>query len=181
MMGETPSAQPRLRRSTVAIAILATAALTSIALFARCSGGESVTPEALAGARKTWDDAAIKNYELEWVASGRVTAHYYVTVRDGKVRKIESIAPDGRRFELHPPESRFYGVEGLFTTIADELAQLKEPRPFGQPPGTKVVMRFTRDPKLGYPRSYRRNVLGTSLELAIDVVRLIPEARSGGT
>jgi hypothetical protein len=40
-------------------------------------------------------------------------------------------------------------------------------------------MRFTPDPKLGYPRSYRRNVLGTSLELAIDVIRLIPEGKRG--
>ena len=106
-----------------------------------------------------------------------MTAHYQVTVRGGNVRKIESIVPDGRRFEVHPAEPRFYGVEGLFTTIADELAELKEPRPFGQPEGTKVVMRFTRDPKLGYPRSYRRNVLGTTQELAIDVIRLIPAVK----
>ena len=50
-----------------------------------------------------------------------------------------------------PPRSGFTASNGLFTTIADELAQLKMDRPFGQPPGTKVVMRFTPDPKLGYP------------------------------
>ena len=157
------------------------AALAAIVLFARCSAGQPVTPEALAAARKVWEKAGIDDYDLEWMASGKMTAHYYVTVRGGKVRKIESIVPDGRRFEVHPAEPRFYGVEGLFTTIADELAQLKEPQPFGQPKGTKVVMRFTRDPKLGYPRSYRRNVLGTTQELAIDVIRLIPggEVRPG--
>ena len=87
---------------------------------------------------------------------------------------MEAVAPDGRRYELHPAEPRFFGVDGLFTTIADELAQLKSDRPFGQPKGTKVVMRFTPDPKLGYPRFYRRDVLGTSQGLAIDVVRLVP-------
>ena len=88
---------------------------------------------------------------------------------------MESVASDGRRFEVHPADPRFYGVDGLFTTIADELEQLKSDRPFGQPKGTKMVMRFTPDPQLGYPRSYRRDVLGTSQGLAIDVIRLIPK------
>jgi hypothetical protein len=105
-----------------------------------------------------------------------------VTVRGGSVQKVESVAPDGRKFELHPAESRFYGVDGLFTTIADELAQLKTDRPFGQLRGTKVVMRFTTDKKLGFPLSYRRDVLGTSQGLAIDVIRLIPSPQdSSGT
>ena len=94
---------------------------------------------------------------------------------------MESIASDGRRFEVRPPAPRFYGVDGLFTTIADELAQLKTDQPFGQPKGTKVVMRFTPDPRLGCPRSYRRDVLGTSQGLAIDVIRLIPKGSSSGS
>ncbi|MGO9812558.1 MAG: hypothetical protein ACLP53_17535, partial [Isosphaeraceae bacterium] len=122
----------------------------------------------------------IRDYDLEWTATGRMSAHYYVTVRDREVRAVEAIASDGQRSELHPPAPRFYGVEGLFTTIADELAQLTLARPFDQPTGTKVVMRFTPDPKLGYPRSYRRDVLGTSQGLAIDVIRLIPRGSSSG-
>ena len=101
-----------------------------------------------------------------------------MTVRGGEVREIESIASDGRRSEVHPAVPRFYGVDGLFTTIADELEQLKSDRPFDQPKGTKIVMRFTPDPRLGYPSSYRRNVLGTSQELSIDVIRLIPKGSS---
>ena len=107
-----------------------------------------------------------------------MSVHYFVTVRDREVRKVESIATDGRRFEVHPNDLRFYGVDGLFTTIADELEQLKTDRPFGQPKGAKVVMRFTPDPRLGYPRFYRRDVLGTSQGLAIDVIRLIPKETS---
>jgi hypothetical protein len=38
------------------------------------------------------------------------------------------------------------------------------------------VLRFEPDPKLGYPRSYRRDVLGTPQALAIDVVRFEPAA-----
>ncbi len=150
--------------------------VAGVAIFAvaGCSGGQPVTPETIADARKVWAQAGIRDYDLEWMAAGMNHAHYYVTVRGGVVRKVESVAPGGRRFEVHPAEARFYGVDGLFTTIADELAQLKTDRPFGQPAGTKVVMRFSPDPKLGYPRSYRRDVLGTTQGLAIDVIRLIP-------
>ena len=90
------------------------------------------------------------------------------------MRKVESVQTDGRRFELHPPETRFYSVDGLFLTIADELAQLKTEHPFGQPQGTRVVMRFKPDAKLGYPLWYRRDVMGTTLAIAIDVVKLVP-------
>jgi hypothetical protein len=151
-----------------------------LAVIAGCSGGVPVTPESIAAARKVWTEAGIRDYDLEWTNSGTNQAHYYVTVRGGTVRKVESVAPDGRRFELHPGEPRFFGVDGLFLTMADELAQLNTDRPFGQPKGTRVVMRFTRDPKLGYPLSYRRDVLGTSQSVAIHVIRLVPERASSG-
>jgi hypothetical protein len=61
--------------------------------------------------------------------------------------------------------------------IDEELAQLDTRAPFGQPKGTKAVLRFAPDPELGYPRSYRRDVLGTPLALAIDVIRLEPQAQ----
>ena len=65
-------------------------------------------------------------------------------------------------------------MDGLFLTIADELASLKTDNPFGQPKGTKVVMRFKPDPKLGYPLWYRRDVMGTPQGMRIDVIKLVP-------
>ena len=109
-------------------------------------------------------------------STGAQNNHYFVTVRGGEVRKVESIRPDGQRFALKPADTRYYSVDGLFLTIADELALLKTDHPFGQPKGTKVVMRFKPDPKLGYPHWYRRDVMGTSLAIAIDVVKLVPKA-----
>lgn len=176
-MGEASVVRSRLRQPLIVVAVVAVGILAAIVAFVRYSAGQTVTPEALAAARKTWEAAGIGDYDLEWMASGKMTAHYFVTVRGGKVLKIESIVPDGRKFEVHPAEPRFYGVEGLFTTIADELAQLREPEPFGQPRGTTAVMKFTPDSRLGYPRSYRRNVLGTTQELALDVIRLIPTGK----
>lgn len=180
-MNQSRGMRPRIRRPAMWLILVAMTGLAAVCLFARCSGGQSVTPEALDAARKVWAEAGIHDYDLEWTASGRVSAHYYVTVRQREVREVESIASDGRRSRLRPPEPRFYGVDGLFTTIADELAQLKMDRPFDQPKGTKVVMRFTPDPRLGYPRFYRRDVLGTPQALAIDVIRLIPKGSNSGS
>jgi hypothetical protein len=139
-----------------------------------CDRGQAVTPEALAEAKRLWTQAGIRDYELDWSTTGPNNAHYIVTVRAAEVRKIDAIQPDGRRIELHPGSPRFFGVDGLFLTIADELAQLSTDRPFGQPKGTKVVMRFHPDDKLGYPHWYRRDVLGTPLAVTIDVNKIVP-------
>jgi hypothetical protein len=171
---------PRVSRPPTPVQAGWISGLLAASILAGCSAGEPVTIEALNAARQTWDRNGPRDYELEWKASGISSAHYYVTVRGGSVSKVESIAPDGGKFLLHPAEPRFFGVDGLFTTIADELAQLRSDRPFGQPPGTRVVMRFTTDPKLGYLLRYRRDVLGTSQGLAIDVIRLIPTAGAAG-
>jgi hypothetical protein len=148
-----------------------------VAVFG-CSGGQDVTPESIAAAKALWTRAGIRDYELElkWSTSGMNTAHYLVTVRDGTVSKFESIPPDGRRVALLPSAGRYYSVDGLFLTIANELAQMQTERPFTQPKGTKVVMQFKTDPKLGYPLWYRRDVMGVSQGARIDVLRLTPTA-----
>jgi Family of unknown function (DUF6174) len=156
---------------------VATFGVLAIAAFALgCSRGQEVTPQSLAQARQLWQDAGISDYELEWTVTGPNNAHYDVTVQAGQVRKVTSVQPDGQRVERQPPDTRFYSVDGLFLTIADELAQLKTDRPFNQPSGTKVLMRFQPDSKLGYPRWYRRDVMGTSQAMRIDVVKLVPSA-----
>ncbi len=139
-----------------------------------CSGGQEVTSEAIEKAKDHWSGAGIRDYDLDWVTTGRNNSHYFVKVRGNAVRQVDSVLTDGRTIELHPGEPRFYGVDGLFLTIADELAQLRTDTPFGQPKGTKVVMRFKADPKLGYPLWYRRDVLGTLQSVSIDVLKLVP-------
>jgi hypothetical protein len=140
-----------------------------------CRSGQDVTPEAIEQAKRLWKEAGIRDYglELDW-RTGAETAHYIVSVKDGEVGQIESVQANGRRVELHPGMPRYYSVDGLFLTMADELALRKSDRPFDQPPGTKIVMRFKPDPKLGYPLWYRRDVLGTSQSISIDVTKLVP-------
>src|SRR4051812_5151713 len=104
-----------------------------------CAGGQNVTPDAIQAAQKRWERAAIHDYDLEWRSSGARSAHYFVKVRNDDVRSIESIDAHGQRHEVHLPErssNRFYGVEGLFTVINDELKQLSNAQPFGQPKGS---------------------------------------------
>ncbi|MGE3818868.1 MAG: DUF6174 domain-containing protein [Isosphaeraceae bacterium] len=149
-----------------------------LALIIGCGGGEEVTDRSVAQARRIWERAAVTDYDLEWVSTSPSRSRYAVEVRGGQVRSVSSITPDGRRFPLKPAEPRFYGVDGLFLVIADELAQLQTEAPFGRPKGTRAVLRFTPDPTYGYPRSYRRDVVGAPASLAIDVVTFAP--RSAG-
>ncbi len=140
-----------------------------------CGAGREVTPAAIREARGTWLKTGVRDYDLEWTSAGPRNAHYRVFVRDGAVRMIYSVLPDGREFEAKPAEPKFYGVDGLFLVIEDDLAQLKQPRPFGQAKGASTVMRFDPDPTYGYPRSFRRDVSGSPTGLAIDVVRFDPK------
>jgi hypothetical protein len=150
-------------------------ALAALLVAASGCGGQEVTPEAVRTAKQLWTRAGIRDYDLDWSVTGPNNAHYLVAVRDSAVSQIELIRPDGARSVVHPAETRMYGVDGLFRTLDEELAVCsKAERPFGQPKGTRVVMRFQPDAKLGYPRWYHRDVLGSSASIAIDVNTLTP-------
>ncbi len=141
-----------------------------------CGGGQEVTSQAIRDAQRRWIEANIRDYDLEWVSSGHRTGHYFVYVRGGRVRAVHALLPDGRMIEQKPADPEPYSVDGLFGLMEDELVQLDTERPFGRPSGTKAVLRFTPDPELGYPRSYRRDLLGSSQGVAIDVIRLQPNS-----
>ncbi len=154
--------------------------LAPIALaLAGCAGGEDVSTRSIANARRTWEAARVRNYDLEWTSSGARDGHYLVTVRGGQVLSIKSIVRDrrtgeAREVEARPGDKSYYGVEGLFKVLEEERAQLDQPEPFGRPRGASTLLRFTPDPKFGYPSRYRRDVAGSPRGLAIDVVRFVP-------
>lgn len=124
-------------------------------------------------ARELWAKAGIRDYDLEYTTAP-ANGHYLVTVHDSEVKKVDAIQPDGSRIELHPGAPRYYSVEGIFLTIADELAQLEKPNPFERPKGTKIIMKFKPNLKLGYPEWYHRDIMGATASARIDVVRLTP-------
>jgi hypothetical protein len=145
-----------------------------VALLSGCGVGSPLTPEGLAEARRAWERADVQDYDLEWTSTGAQRGHYRVAVRSGRVRDVKLVEPDGRVVEAHPGDPSFFGVPGLFRVIAFDLDQRLEPRPFHQPPGTHILMRCEFDPRYGYPRRYRRDVAGTRLGLAIDVLAFAP-------
>src|SRR5262249_14691108 len=53
-----------------------------------CSGGEEVNPARIAAAWRLWTQAGIRDYHLEWTVTGPRNNHYFVSVRDGQVRKV---------------------------------------------------------------------------------------------
>jgi Family of unknown function (DUF6174) len=138
---------------------------------AGCSGGQNVTTENIEAARRLWTKAGIRDYELEYTTAP-AHGHFLVTVRGGEVKKVEGVQPGGARNELHPGAPRYYSIDGIFTTIADELAKLKEANPFDEPKGTTIVMKFKTNPELGYPEWYRRDIMGTNRSARIDIVKL---------
>jgi hypothetical protein len=137
-----------------------------------CGGGQYVSTQALRDARALWVKANLRDYNLEWTSSGLQDGHYRVYVRGGRVRAIYTVLANGKEVEAHPAQAEMFGVEGLFKVIEEEYAQRNDSQPFGQPKGARVVLRFSPDPKLGYPVSYRRDVSGSPKGLSIDVDRL---------
>ena len=153
------------------------AALTLVFL-AGCGGGENVTEQSLRDARQRWERSGIRDYTLEWTNSGPGRPKYHVEVREGAVRSVQFMLPDGTLRETNTHEPKYFGVEGLFLTIAEELAQLRTDAPFNQQKGASVVMRFTPDPKYGFPQSYRRDVAGSLKAMSFDVTRFEAHASS---
>ncbi len=149
--------------------------LVSVGAASGCGRGQEVTPEAIDQAKQLWTKAGIRDYDLEWTVAGAQSNHYYVTVRGGEVRKVESILADGRRIVLKSFDTRYFSVDGLFLTMADYVALLKQDQPSGESKAARVVMRFKPDAKLGYPQWFRRDVMGSTQALAIDVVKLVRE------
>jgi hypothetical protein len=156
--------------------VLVVLLLGAAAAVPGCGRGQEVTRASIQEARGRWKKAAVNDYDLEWESTGLSRSHYIVKVRGGHVQKVEGVKLDGTHIALKPADPSFYSVDGLFTIMADELALLDTATPFGQPKGTTAVLRFTTDPKFGYLRTYRRDVMGAPSALAIDVLRFTPVA-----
>jgi hypothetical protein len=164
----------RLRKRSNLRGAACLAVLVACTAVAGCSGGQAVTTENLDAARQLWAKAAIHDYDLEYTTAP-ANGHFLVTVRNSEVKKVEGVGPGGERNELRPAEPRYYSVDGIFTTIADELLQLKKDRPFDQPAGTTIVLKFKTNPELGYPEWWRRDIAGgTARSARIDIVKLTP-------
>lgn len=137
--------------------------------------GDPVTQERLDADSARWASAGIRDYDLTWQSiSTRNQSVYKTFVRGGRVEAVRLLRPDGKAVALKPVDMSFYSVDGLFRTIREELAQSRETRPFGQPPGTTVITTMRSDDRLGYPTLYRRDIFGVEDRMGIDVIELNP-------
>lgn len=146
-----------------------------------CGNSVDVSTRSIREAKRTWDESNIRDYDLEWRSTGDQPGHYLVYVRQGKVREVRRIletkreiqANNGRNvIEAHPGDPTLYSVEGLFRILEQELDEAQSETPFGTRKEARVLLKFTPDDDLGYPRSYRRDVTGARSSLALDVMKL---------
>ncbi len=146
------------------VASRCSASWRSSSTISGCAGGQQVTPEAIEQAKQLWTKAGIRDYDLEWTVAGGQTNHYYVQVRDGEVRQIESILPDGTADGCSRLPDTSVLQRGRPVPDDRQRAGPAQDRSSIRPAaGDQVVMRFKPDPKLGYPQWYHRDVMGTSL------------------
>ena len=140
-----------------------------------CGRGEPLGPRSLRKARETWLRSGIRSYDVEWTVSGPQTGgrvvHYRIAVRGGLAETVKVAHADGSWTEVNTHKPEYFTIDGLFRTLEEEMDQLDGPTPFGKPKGTSVLLEFTPDDTLGYPRRYRRDVVGVKPGLAIDVIK----------
>ncbi len=158
---------PRTHRETLLTVLL-------LLTLSGCGSGIDVSTRTLAEARRVWDKAGITSYNLEWTTTGARAGHYRVYVRDGEVKSVLSVDADAKTRAAHPADPSYYGVDGLFRVLDEELDECLGQRPFGQMKNARILQRFLPDPVYGYPRRYRRDVAGSRQGLALDVIAFDP-------
>lgn len=178
----TPSAGQARRSLTLLLGLLMAvvigAAAAIAALRARLNDGvPELTEEAIASAEACWEATAPAGYKLRVRIEGRRPGDVECTVEGGEVT---SMTRDGRT----PSQRRtwdYWTVPAQFDTIRQDMASAVEPQAgFGAPAGSKVLLRAEFDSQYGYPKRYRRYVLGTPLEVEWEIVEFQPFAAERG-
>ena len=140
-----------------------------------CGRGEPLGPRSLRKARETWLRSGIRSYDVEWTVSGPQTSgrvvHYRIAVRGGLPESVKVARDDGTWADVKTNKPEYFTIDGLFRTLEEEMDQLDASAPFGKPKGTSILLEFTPDDQFGYPRGYRRDVVGMKPGLSINVIK----------
>lgn len=166
----------RVRRSTTIVGIalgailtLITALIVSVALYR--DPLPLLTAESLAAAESRWREAGPKSYQLSVEIRGRQPGVVEMTVRDGEVTEMTR---DGRAPEQRRTWSA-WTVPSQFDMLHLELVhEQNSEQGFGAPPGSQAIVKAEFDPRFGYPRRVRRQVLGANLDMEWRVTRFAP-------
>lgn len=174
-MSDLPVLPRCVKNRSVTIRCFSLVATVTVVLSGCGETGDPLTIDRLEKDQTLWAEVGPRDYDLRWQSlSSRNQAVYQVYVRNAEVKAVRLVRPDGKVVALKPADTSFYSVDGLFRTIREEIAQSQEVRPFGQPPGTTVVLTIRSDPELGYPTLFRRDVFGAEDRMGIDVISLTP-------
>jgi hypothetical protein len=173
----------KIRGRSVAVGIVLGAAAGLVAApcgigmylwFAGGMGSEALprlTREDFEAAQARWKDKAPGSYDLDIVVAGSRPGTVHVEVRGGAVTAMtrDGVAPSQRR------TWDVWTVEGQFDVIALELAAASEPEAdFGGAKGSQLVLWAIFDPEYGYPRRYRRVIIGSPQEADWETMRFNP-------
>jgi hypothetical protein len=162
-----PSKNTRRRRPAglvLGIGIGVAVALAAILAYAMLTRSSipRLTDSDFRAAVKRWETHGPASYELDLELTGNRPGRIHVEVRDGQVAHMTR---DG----VEPKQQRtwyYWSVPGQFDTIEQELEMARDPAAsFKSPEATQMVIWAEFDPRLGYPLSYDRVVLGTNYEI----------------
>jgi hypothetical protein len=154
------------RPPILGIALALVAGLAVGLLVLRSGAAPELTEAALADARQRWNTAGPASYRIELEMRGALSDHRQIEVRDGRV---VAMTVDGR--PASESAWRYWSVEGLFDSMAEELENARHPPPgLGIADGSQLVLRAAFDPGLGYPTRFLRHLLGRQCGTEREVV-----------
>jgi hypothetical protein len=130
----------------------------------------SLTRAAYESAARRWEAKGPASYTLDLTLQGRQPSQIHIEVHRGEVT---AMTRDG----VEPRQRRtwdYWSVPGQFDTIDRELEMAADPQSTFRASAGAVVQQAEFDPTYGYPRRYRRIVLGNDLEIEWQVTRFEP-------
>lgn len=112
--------------------------------------------EAFDAARARWNERGPTNYDFSVVFSGGQPGSYDVEVRGGEVTRLVLDGEPLRRTDSW----KSWTVPGMFDLMAMDLALIEDAARGVAERGSELRVSAEFDEQLGYPRRYRRIVLG---------------------
>lgn len=143
------------------------ALLVILFLFAR-GNLPIITEEDLHAAMARWDAHGPASYRLQVRVSGNQTGLIELEVRDGVATHMtrDGYTPANHTWDYWTVPEQFLAIERELTGDPQTM--------FGVPDRSAVILAGEFDSQLGYPRIYRRQVLGKSLEIGWEVIQFEP-------
>ena len=133
----------------------------------------ALTAADLEAAEARWEANKPASYDLDLQIGGLRAGAIHVEVRNGQVT---AMTRDGQT----PKQRRtwdVWSVEGQFATIYRELEMADDPQGEMQAGrDARLILRGEFDARLGYPRRFRRMMLGDGPEMSWEVTQFVPRS-----